>query len=87
MGNTEYENRVLVADLIPPPFAQVLATGDVFNALVRAGKIWHLKSKVSKLHSASSDLVSEEELNAKVMLIDSGKESAAEVVGQIEELQ
>ena len=30
-GNTEADSRVLVADLIPPPFAMALAIGDVFS--------------------------------------------------------
>ena len=38
-GNTETENRILAADLIPPPFAHALATGDVFRALVKAGQV------------------------------------------------
>ena len=84
-GNTETENRVLAADLVPPPFAGALASGDVFRALVKAGKVWRLKTQVSMLQSVSPDLWSDEDLCAKVMLIEDGTESAEEVVHQIEQ--
>ena len=67
-GNTEAENRVLAADLAALPFAGALASEDVFRALVKAGKVWRLKPKVSMLQSVSPDLWSDEDLCAKVML-------------------
>ena len=84
-GNTETENRVLAADLVPPPFAGALVSGDVFRALVKAGKVWRLKTQVAMLQSASPGLWSDEDLCAKVMLIEDGTERAAEVVHQIEQ--
>ena len=53
-GNTETDNRVLVADLIPAPFAMALAIGNVFRTLVKASKVWHLKTQVSAVQHADS---------------------------------
>ena len=71
-GNTETDNRVLVADLIPPPFATVLAAGDVFRTLVKAGKIWHLRIQISTVQHADSQLWTEEKLQQQVLLINDG---------------
>ena len=84
-GNTETDNRVLVADLIPPTFATVLAIGDVFRTLVKAGKIWHLRTQVSTVQHADSQFWTEEKLQQQVLLINDGAIKAAEVVKQMEE--
>jgi hypothetical protein len=84
-GNSETDNRVLVADLIPPPFATVLAIGDVFRTLVKANKIWHLRIQVSTVQHADSQLWTEEKLQQQVLLINEGVIKAAEVVKQMEE--
>ena len=54
------------------PQPRIECTGDVFRALVKAGKMWRLKVHVSMLQSVSSDIISDEELGAKVMLIENG---------------
>jgi hypothetical protein len=84
-GNSETDNRVLVADLIPPPFATVLAIGDVFRTLVKANKIWHLRIQVSTVQHADSQFWTEEKLQQQVLLINEGVIKAAEVVKQMEE--
>ena len=84
-GNTESENRVMAADLIPPPFALQLATGDVFRALVKAAKVWQLKAHVAVLQSADPVVWDDEALGARVLLIEDGELKASEVVRQIED--
>ena len=84
-GNTESENRAMAADLIPPPFALQLATGDVFRALVKAAKVWQLKAHVAVLQSADPVVWDDEALGARVLLIEDGELKASEVVRQIED--
>ena len=70
-GNTETDIRVLLADLIPPPFAMALAIGDVFRTLVKASKVWYLRTQVSTVQHADSQFWTEEKLQQQVLLIRS----------------
>ena len=79
-GNIESENRVMVADLISPPFAFQLATGSMFRALVKAAKAWQLKSHFVVLQSVDPVVWNDEALCARVLLTKDRELKASEVV-------